>query len=71
MDIAQKINLSSQSNDKFNYNSLFKPERQEDETFADYKERRLLANGVLKHLRRGSRMLWNSFHQGTKVGKFA
>lgn len=53
------------------YNSLFKPERQEGEAFADYKERRLLANGVLKQLRRGSRFLWNSFKQGTKVGKFA
>lgn len=53
------------------YSSLFKPERQEGETFEVYKERRLLSNGVLKQLRRGRRLLWDSIKQGPKVGKFA
>jgi len=43
---------------------LFQPQRLQDETFEQYKERRLVAN-YKNHLMNKGRMIWDSSKQGT------
>jgi hypothetical protein len=63
-EVTYKIDDSKEEVKEIESKNIFIPQRLETESFADYKERRLVANYKLHQMAQG-KLIWDSRKQGT------